>query len=138
MAAPYAAKGTLLKQNISSTQTSIGLLTTIKGPGMKPQVTQAHTLDQVSAGIPMIPTGFTDGGKVTASGFFDPAATGITHLTARCTTPASDTWSIQWSDAAPTTWTIPGVLTNFEPNADNGGLLKYDLEITVNGLATGI
>ena len=138
MSAPYAAKGTLFKQNISSTQTTIGLLTSIKGPGMKPQVVDAKTLNQSGAGIPMVPTGYTDGGKVTASGFFDPAATGTTALTARCTTPASDTWSIVWSDAAPTTWTIPGTLTNFEPSSEAGGLMKYDIEVTVNGLATGI
>jgi hypothetical protein len=138
MSAPYAAKGTLLKQNISGTQTSVALLINIKGPGMKPQVVAAPTLDQAGAGIPMPPTGYTDGGKVSASGYLDPAATGVKALTARCTTPAIDNWSTQWSDAAPTTWSYSGTLTNFEPDAEVGALLKYDIEVTVNGLATGI
>lgn len=130
--AKTVSKGTALKLSISSVFTAVGGLTKIDGPGPDVGTYDATALDTSGSGREKKPTGFVDGGVVSASGFFDPDDSMTFALNGKITTPVVSEWRIDWSDGEQ--WPFDGVLKKFKPVAELDQGLKHDLEIELDGL----
>lgn len=131
----YAGKGSILQLEIASVFTTITQLLSIDGPDMKPEVYESRTLDD-GAGIGQKPTGYVNGGTVSVEGFFDPV--GATHqaLTDLVTAPAVVNWKIKYSDGSATAWPFAGTLTNFKTSIKMNDGIKFNGEITLDGIPT--
>lgn len=133
---PVKSKGTLLKMKIATVYTTVAGIETIAAGDMKTETFKAPTLDQTAAGIPKKPTGFTDFGSVTFSGFFDPALSGHHSMEDLLTTPASQDWETLWSDAAASAWIFTGGGFGLKVSATQADGLKYDATIEIDGDVT--
>lgn len=133
--AKLSSKGTTLQLEIATVFTSIFGLTSIKGPSA--EVGTMDTTDLASGvGREKDPTGHTDGGMVTFSGFFDPVAATLQALTDLLAAPAVVDWKEIWPDVANTEWPFSGILKKCEPSADLDQPLRFDGEIELDGLCT--
>lgn len=140
----YPSKGTLLKQTISSTLTTVAQVFSVKSPKGKPDTFDATTLDQSGVGKVKLPTGYVDGGTLTAELFFDPGLAGhkalyaaivgpLTYLSNVLQVPA---YSIVWSDSqnsGPTSWPFSG-WPSLEVSAALGDGLKATFEVELDGI----
>ena len=130
-----AGKGSLLQVEIASVFTTIPQLTSIDGPDMKPETYESRTLDD-GAGIGQKPTGYVAGGTVSFEGFLDPVGAAHQALTDLITAPALVNWKLKFSDAASTVWPFSGTLTNFKTSIKMNDGIKFNGEITLDGIPT--
>lgn len=143
----YPSKGTLLKKSISSTLTTIAQLLSVKSPKGKVNTTDGTTLDQPGVGTVKLPTGYSDGGTMSADIFFDPGLTVHKALYAEIAAPVTyasnllvvPAYAILWSDAetsgGPTSWPFSG-WPSLEVTAAAGDLLKATFEVELDGIVT--
>jgi len=129
------SKGTVLQLSIASVYTAIAQAMEINAPDAEVQDFDATCLDS-GVGMEHKPTGYTEGGKCSASGMFDPQHASHKACTAFLAAPAIALWKIVWSDGATTAWPFSGLLKKFTPKASVADGLKYDLEIQLDGLVT--
>ncbi len=82
-------------------------------------------------------TGYTDGGTVSVSMFFDPANTVHKFCLTSATTPAITLWKRIFSDGATTTWPFSAIITSPpSPSASVNAGLMADMELTLDGIVT--
>jgi hypothetical protein len=142
----YASKGTLLKKSISSTLTTVAQVFSVKAPKGKVNTFDGTTLDQSGVGTVKLPTGYSDGGTMTAELFFDPGLAShkalyaeivapITYVSSALAVPA---YTIVWSDSqngGPTSWPFSG-WPSLEVTAALGDGLKATFEVELDGIVT--
>lgn len=120
--------GTLLQKG----GTTIAEVTNIGGPGMTRDTynTTYHggTWQEYVAGLP-------DAGEITIDLNFLPANTNQSHLQADMTATAQ-TYQVLFSDAATTTWTVTGLVTNCTPAAPVDGKLGLTATLKLTGPVT--
>jgi hypothetical protein len=133
---PIRSKGTLLQMKIATVYTTVAGIETLKAGEIKSQTYNAPTLDQTASGIPKKPTGFTDFGSVSGSGFYDPNLAGHRLLEDLTTTPATQDWQILWSDTNASNWTFTGGGFGFTVTAAQADGLKFDFSIDIDGNVT--
>ena len=131
-----ASKGTELQLDIASTFTEVVQLEDVSFGGSAVGFFEAPTLDQASAGIPKVATGYANGGQVSASGYFDPVAATHQAITDLITTPADSSWKVVWSDSANTEWPFTAIVTGFDPSASVSDGLRFELNMEIDGLVT--
>ncbi|HEY2250908.1 MAG TPA: phage tail tube protein [Planctomycetaceae bacterium] len=136
MSTKYSAKGLTLLLSISSVYTAIGGVSTLAGPDAEVERVGTTALDS-GVGKEKLPTGYTDGGTVTGTCFFDPANVSQKACTALLAAPAVSAWKTTYPDVAPTSWTYSGILFKFTPKGEVGQVLTADFSIDVTGLVTG-
>lgn len=97
-------KGTVLQQTISTVLTDIAQLIDIDLSGEKSEDFDSSTLDGVVFKTKDL-TGYSDGGTVKATMFFDPALAGHQALVALISTPTTCVFKLKYSDSGPSSLT---------------------------------
>jgi len=129
------AFGALLKRN----GVTIAEVTEISGPGLSRE-TLDSTHHQSPAMWGQLIKGIKRAGEVTLTIQYTPtasthnASTGLLADFANDTT--IDTYSLVFPDTGATTWSFPGIVTNFEPSAPHDDKLTGDVTIAVAGQPT--
>lgn len=133
--AKIISKGTVLKQDISSTLTAIAQIISFSLDGAEVQTFNSNTLDNTSAGIPYDVTGYTEGGSMSGELFFDPVLAGHQEMTDSLITPAKKDYEVVWADAGTTAWSlsVAGLGMGFTTTIEDG--LKSSFTGKLNGLA---
>jgi hypothetical protein len=132
--AKIRVKGTVLKQTITTTLTAVAQVLEFGQSGASSETYDSTTLDTVGAGKEYDPTGYSEGGTFDFSLFYDPALAGHQALTDEMITPATNSWSLTFADAATTvsTFNTAGVGLGFTGAMNDG--LKADVSLKLTGL----
>jgi hypothetical protein len=133
--AKVASKGSILLQELSGVYTAVAQLTDIGYSGGESETYDQTCLD---SGVGKIygQTGYSEGGEVTLSGFYDPALSGHQAITDLITTPADQNWRVTLADAATTDFDFSGAGVSFEYTVAMADGLKFSSTIKVDGLPT--
>jgi hypothetical protein len=130
--AAYGAYGTVLKRGA----TTIAQVVNIDGPSMKKETIDTTHLTTTNRWRTHI-SSLRDGGEVTFELFFDPVDSGHEALEDDFAGDAAPTtFSIVWSDAAPTTWSFAAMVVEISPKAPLGEALKGSYKLKVSGPVT--
>jgi hypothetical protein len=134
--AKVICKGTVLKQDISAVLTAVAQVIEISHSGAEVETTEVTTLDTSGAGKEYLATGFTEGGSVDFSIFYDPALAGHQALTDDVTTPAERDYEITFADTGTTAsaFTAAGIGFGFTVAQNDG--LKADISLKLDQLMT--
>jgi hypothetical protein len=115
--------------------TAIAEVVNISGPGLK-----LDTIDVTNMGSPNATrefiAGLLDGGEVTLEINFLPADATQKSLITDLTSRTKTTYSIVWSDTAPTTWTFTALVTGYEPGGKVDDKLSATVTLKISGLPT--
>lgn len=131
------SKGSKLQITIATTLTDISEVTTFSFSGSEVGTFETTTLGQAGAGRTYGVNGFSEGGSVSGTCFFDPAASSQQALTDLITTPTDDTaFNAIWTSTGTTDWAFTGIVTNFDPAANLNDPLSADFGIKLDGLPT--
>jgi hypothetical protein len=134
--AKVVTKNTRLQKSIAAVYTTIAQVKSLKGPNPKVQTYDATALDS-GVGMENKVTGYTQGGTVSGTLFFDPAATTHKSMLSTATTPASDSWKIIFADSGLTEWPFTGIVTDPpSPTVDVNAGLMADFSIMLDGIVT--
>ena len=136
--ATIICKGTVLKQTIANVLTAVAQVESLDLPEMESETTEVDTLDNPVAGIPYIPTGRSEGGKVSGGLLFDPALAGHRAILALIVTPALCVWTITFADTGHTVWTFTGAGVSMGGTVALKDALKAKFSIKLSGLPTGM
>ena len=134
--AKVPSKGTVLQQEISSVFTAVAQLTEISQGGIESETYDATTLDTSGAGKEYSQTGYSEGGTVDISGFYDPALAGHQAITDLVTTPADQNWKIIYADTGTTECPFTSAGLSWETTAAMADGLKFSSSLKVDGLLT--
>ena len=132
--AKVRVKGTVLNQTITTTLTAVAQVIEFGQSGAASETYDSTTLDTSGAGKEYTPTGYSEGGTFDFSLFYDPNLAGHQAIAAEVETPATNTWSIAFTDAGTTTATFntAGVTLGMTGAMNDG--LKQDVSLKVTGL----
>lgn len=133
--AKIPGKGTVLKITIASVLTAVAGVKEITAPDAEVQTYDATALDS-GVGMEHLPTGYTEGGKVSFSGWFDPVLANHKAFTALLAAPALTVFNMIFADTAGTVWPFTGTVTKFTPKVVMTEGVSFDSEIQLNGLCT--
>ena len=134
--AKVKVKGTVIKQTISAVLTAVAQVIDFSHDGAENETYDATTIDTSGAGKEYSQTGYSEGGNVSMSLFYDPALAGHKAITAYIATPANCVWNIVTTDSGPTTnaFTVAGVGFGFNGAMNDG--LKASVNLKITGLMT--
>ena len=132
--AKIKGKGTVLKQDISSTLTAVAQVISLNIDGAESETFECDTLDNTSAGILYGQTGRSEGGSTSGELFFDPALAGHQAMTDIIITPAETAWEITFADAGATQWSLLGAGLSLGVAIVLSDGLKASFEIKHSGL----
>jgi len=132
--AKIKCKGTVIKQTISTTLTAVAQILDFNHSGAETETFESSTLDTSGAGKEYAQTGWTEGGSMDFTLFFDPALAGHQAIMDDVTTPTERNWSIEFADAATTTATfdVAGVGFGWSGSLNDG--LKADVSLKLDQL----
>ena len=132
--AKVQVKGTVIKQEISSVLTAVAQITEFSHSGAESETFDATTIDTSGAGKEYNQTGYSEGGSVDFSIFYDPALAGHQALTDLVATPAECNFDITFADTGATncTFVAAGVGFGFTGAMSDG--LKADLSLKLDQL----
>ena len=132
------SKGSKLQITIGTTLTDVAQVTTFSFSGSEVGTFETSDLAQTSAGRTYGVNGFTEGGSVSGTCFFDPTDSSQQALTDLLTTPANDkAFNAIWeATSASSDWAFTGIVTNFDPAANLNDALSADFGIKLDGLPT--
>lgn len=128
-------KGTVFKITISSVLTAVAGVKEITAPDAEVEDYDATALDS-GVGREHKPTGYTEGGKVSFSGWFDPLLANHKAFTALLAAPALTVFNIVFADASSTVWPFTGIVKKFTPKVVLSEGVGFDAEIQLDGLCT--
>jgi len=111
--AKVIVKGSVVKQDISSTLTAVAQVRSFSHDGAESETTDVTTLDTSGAGKEYLATGYTEGGNFEFEILLDPALSGHQALTDDLTTPAERDYSITFADSGTTEWTFTAAGMSF-------------------------
>jgi hypothetical protein len=134
--AKLKGKGTVLETEVAAVFTAVSQLTDIGLPDMESGTMETDTLDNAGSGVPYDPTGTTEGGTLTANGFFDPALTIHKNLLALLTTPAKRNYKLKFADGGTTTWAFAGAGLKIGGAIGIREGTKFNLAIKLDGIPT--
>lgn len=127
------SKGTIIKQTIASVLTAVAQVKSFGLDGMKSESFDSTTLDS-GVGKRHSLTGYSEGGSVSMSLFYDPSLAGHKALLAPITTPAEGVWNMVTPDAAVTAFTTSEWGAGIK--VDPGAGLMLDCSGKITGLPT--
>lgn len=134
--AKIVCKGTVLKQTISSTLTAVAQIIDMEHSGAESETFDSTTLDTTGAGKEYTATGFSEGGTVNFSLFYDPVLSGHQAITDEVTTPVERAWEITFADAATTSAAFTAAGLGFDFTVDMNDGLKGSVSIKLDQLMT--
>jgi len=132
--AKIKVKGTVINGDVSGTLTAIGQIIEFSTSGAESETYDSTTLDTVGAGKEYSQTGYSEGGTVDFSMFFDPSLAGHATFSAGITVPAERDYSITFTDSASWAFTAAGVGLNVTGSMNEG--LKADCSLKLDQLIT--
>ncbi len=132
--AKVPSKGTLLSVEITAAMTPVGQLTDLNTSGAASEHFDCTTLDQPGVGKTYTPTGYTEGGDVSASGFYDPALADHQYLASLLTAPKKNNWEITMADTGTTKMAFESAGVGFDLTFTPDDGAKFDTTIKVTGL----
>lgn len=127
------SKGTVLKQEIASVFTAVAQLKSIGFDGAESETFESTTLDS-GVGKRHTPTGYSEGGSFTASGFYDPALVGHQSLTDLVSVPATQNWKCIFADGALTEMAFATAGAGATIKVDPASGLMLDFKGKLTGL----
>lgn len=131
------SKGSKIQITIGTTLTDIADVTQFSFSGSEVGTFETSTLNQTGAGRTYGVNGFSEGGSISGTLFFDPSAASQQALTDLITAPADDTaFNAIWTSTGATDWAFVGIVTNFDPAANLNDPLTADFGIKLDGLPT--
>lgn len=133
--AKVPSKGTVLQIDIASTLTAIAQLTEVSRSGAESETYDSTTLDG-GVGKTYDQTGFSEGGTVDCSGFFDPANATHQAITDLITTPADKSMKIIYADSGTSEEAFTAASASHEVTATTSDGLKFSSSFKVDGLPT--
>lgn len=129
------SKGSKIQITIATTLTDIADVTQFSFSGSEVGTFETSTLNQTGAGRTYGVNGFSEGGSISGTVFFDPAAATHQALTDLITAPADDTaFNAIWTTTGSNDWSFVGIVTNFDPAANLNDPLTADFGIKLDGL----
>ena len=131
--AKVASKGTVLKQEISSTFTAVAQLTELSYSGGESETFDTTCLDS-GVGKTLGQTGYSEAGEVSLGGFYDPALAGHQAISDLVTTPADNNWKIIFADSGTTAMTFTSAGVSWEVTAAMSDGLKFSSTLKCDGL----
>jgi len=137
----FAAKGTLIKQGDGASPevfTTIAQVVGLGGPSISLDPLDVTNHSSVEGWKEFV-GGLLDGGELTLEINFDPADgthDSTTGLIKDMTDRTVRNFQLVFSDTANTTWTIPALVTGFEPAAPVDGKLSASVTLKVSGKPT--
>ena len=133
--AKVKSKGTVFSQEVSMVYNAVAQLTDISTSGSEVETFDCTTLDG-GVGKELGQTGYSEGGEVSISGFFDPVLAAHQAITDLITTPAENNFKITFADAATTDWIFAGAGISIETTVAMADGVKFSSSIPVTGLIT--
>jgi hypothetical protein len=130
--AKVICKGTILKQDISSTLTAVAQVSSISMSGAASETVESRTLDG-GAAIEHIATGYYEPGGCSFELEYDPALAGHSAITDTVHTPAETDWQITYADAGTTTHDFTAGGAGFDITIDPANLLKATVNLKLSG-----
>jgi len=127
------SKGTIFLQEVSMSYQAVAQLTDVGYSGGESETYDTTCLDS-GVGKTYASTGYSEGGEVTISGFYDPALAGHQAITDLITAPADNSWRVTYSDGTSMDFTGAGV--SFESTMAMADGVKFSSTIKVDGLPT--
>jgi hypothetical protein len=127
------SKGTIFLQEVSMSYVAVAQLTDVGYSGGESETYDTTCLDS-GVGKTYASTGYSEGGEVSISGFYDPALAGHQDITDLITAPADNNWRITYSDSTNMDFTGAGV--SFESTMAMADGVKFSSTIKVDGLPT--
>ena len=133
--AKVASKGTVLQQELSSVFTAVAQLTEVGYSGGEVETYDCTTLDS-GVGKLLGQTGYSEGGEVSISGFYDPALAGHQAISDLVAAPADQNWKIIFADSANKEMPFTSAGVSWEVTAAMSDGLKFSSTLKVDGLPT--
>lgn len=132
------SKGSKLQITIATTLTDIADVTQFSFSGSEVSTFETTTMGQTASGRTYGVNGFSEGGSVSGTCYYDP--TNATHqaLTDLVTTPTNDkAFNAIWNaTAVGSDWAFTGIVTSFDPAANMNDALSADFGIKLDGIPT--
>lgn len=129
-------KGTVLKLSIASVLTTIAQMTELEPPSWESKDYNSETIDQSAAGIPRQLNGYVDGGKISATFWWDPVlATHQAVLALVTPTPAKGTWEQVLTNGTPNLVDFTTAGLKLSPKIDMGKSMAAQIEGNLDGVA---
>ena len=135
--AKVPSKGTVLQIEITVTLTAIAQLTEVSRSGAESETWDSTTLDG-GVGKTYEQTGYSEGGTVDCSGYFDPAAATHQAITDLITTPADKNMKIIYADSGTSEEVFVAAGVSHEVTASLSEGLQFSSSFKVDGLPTFI
>jgi len=130
--AQMITKGTVLKQTLTTTLTTVAQVVSFDHSGVSVETYDGTTLDTTGAGREKHPNGLVNGGSVSAEILWDANLAGHQAITDDITTPVERVWSLTFTDAQTTeaTFNVAGI-TDFgiTGQLDDGVRANITLEL---------
>ena len=127
------SKGNIFLQEVSMSYQAVAQLTDVGYSGGESETYDTTCLDS-GVGKTYASTGYSEGGEVSISGFYDPALAGHQAITDLITAPADNSWRVTYSDGTSMDFTGAGV--SFESTMAMADGVKFSSTIKVDGLPT--
>ena len=137
--ARYSGYATILKMDVSGTQTQIAQVIDINGPGIKNRL--IDMTDRDGSGKAIYTAGIVDNGKVKLKLNLDPdqalhsfnATNGLGTL---AQSGSAKSFQLAFSDTTPTTATFSAIVEEYTPDAPLNGALTADCTLQISGAIT--
>lgn len=126
-------KGTLLKQDLASTYTTVAQVISMGIDGSASEVFKSSTLDQAGAYHTYAQTGYVEPGKATAEIFYDPGLSGHQSVTDVQATPADENWRFVYADTGLSEQSFVGASLEFGVAVSMDDGLKATIGIQIDG-----
>jgi predicted secreted protein len=117
-------RGTIL----SLAATPIEECLTITGPSLKRDTPDVTNMDSANSVREFI-AGLFDGGEVTVTANWLPAAAGQVALRNAMDAGTPGSWTLQWTDSGTTTATFTAICTAFEPSSPHDGPMRLSFTL---------
>jgi len=132
------SKGSAIQTTIGTTLTTVAQVTQFSFSGSEVGTFETSVLEQTDAGRTYGVNGFSEGGSVSLSGYFDPTNASQQAITDAITTPADDVAmnAIWTATATASDWAFTGIWTSFDPSANLNDPIGFDAGIKLDGLPT--
>lgn len=129
------SRGTVFQQEVSMTYTAIAQLDSIAFSGFESETFDCTTLDG-AVGKALAPTGYSEVGEVSISGFYDPVLASQTNLRDLVSAPAETNFKVIFADTATTELGFAGAGFSWESTVAMSDGLKFASTIKITGLPT--
>ena len=131
--AQMIGKGTVLSFGATTTLTAVAQVIDASLSGGESETYDSSTLDS-GTGKTYAPTGYSEGGSVDFSLFYDQALAGHQLFPANITTPALSYWSLELADGTTNVSTFTGAGLSFGVDVAQNDGVKASISVKLTGL----